>query len=225
MKLAALFSGGKDSTYAIYYALSQAWQVPIILTLKPESEESKLWHYPAIKWTKLQAEAMEIRNMEIEVKSENEIEELKKALKTIVRKEGIEGLLSGVIASDYQKNKLDKICEELNLKMIAPLWQKNPLRILREVINAGFKVIIVSVAAYGFSKEWLGSEINEDTVKKLKKLNEKYSIHPCGEGGEFETFVLDAPIFKKKIEIIKSKIIWNRYSGQYIIEEAALRRK
>jgi len=225
MKLAALHSGGKDSTYTIYYALSQAWQVPITLTLKPKSEESKLWHYPAIKWTKLQAQAMQIRNIEVKVESENETTELKRTLETLVKKEEIEGLLSGVIASDYQKNKLDKICEELNLKLITPLWQKNPIKILEEVVNAGFKVIIVSVAAHGFNPEWLGRKINRETIEKLQELNQKYGIHPCGEGGEFETFVLDAPIFQKKIEIIKSRKTWNRYSGQYIIEKATLRRK
>lgn len=225
MRLAALHSGGKDSTYTIYYALSQAWEIPVTITLKPESEESKLWHYPAIKWTKLHAEAMETRNIEVEVKSRGETEELKEKLREIVEKERINGLLSGVISSDYQKNRLDRICEELNLKLITPLWQKDPIKILEEVLRVGFKIIIVSVAAYGFNKNWLGREIDRETIKELEKLNRKYGINPCGEGGEFETFVLDAPIFKSRIEVIRSRVIWNRYSGQYIIEEAVLRGK
>ncbi|RLE47893.1 MAG: TIGR00289 family protein [Candidatus Methanomethylicota archaeon] len=220
MKFAALYSGGKDSTYAIYYALSQAWEITHLITLIPESEESAMWHYPAIKWTELQAKAMGISQLKVRVKSRSELQELREALEKLKAKEGIEGLLSGVIASDYQKRRLDSICEKIGLKLIAPLWQKDPIAILKEVVNSNFKVIVVGVAAYGFTRDWLGSTINSKRVEELKILSEKYGIHPCGEGGEFETFVCDAPFFKEKIEIADYEIKWHRYSGEYIIKKA-----
>jgi len=225
VKLAALYSGGKDSTYAIYYALSQAWEVTHLITLIPESEESAMWHYPAIKWTELQAKAMRINQLKIKVKSRNELEELRKALEKLKVEHGIDGMLSGVIASDYQKNRLDAVCDKLDLKLIAPLWQKDPIAILREVVNSKFHVLIVGVAAYGLTRDWLGSEIDQEKIEKLKILNEKYGIHPCGEGGEFETFVYDAPIFKEKIEVVDYEVRWHRYSGEFIIKKAIAKPK
>jgi len=221
LKLTALFSGGKDSIYAIYYALSQGWDVSHLITTIPiRKYESLMWHYPAINWTELQAKVMGIRQLKIEASSLNELEELKNVLRELRDQENVDGVLSGVMASDYQKNRLDFICEDLNLKLIAPLWQKDPIKILKEIINSGFKVIIVSVSAYGFTKDWLGREINEETINDLKRLYDKFKINPCGEGGEFETFVYDCPIFKERIEILDYEVKWYRYSGVFIIKKA-----
>ena len=169
MRLAALFSGGKDSTYAIYYAVNQGWEIRYLITAIPKREyESFMWHYPTIKWTKVQADAMGIKQLQVEVSSRDEMKEIVEVLSELKKKEEIEGLISGVIASDYQKNRLDMLCEDLNLKLIAPLWQKDPLMLLNEIINSNFRVIVVSASAYGFTKEWLGKELNKRTVAELK---------------------------------------------------------
>ena len=105
------------------------------------------------------------------------------------------------------------------------LWKKNPEKLLRKLIELGYEVIITSVKADGFSEEWLGRRIDESCLNDLLKLNRKYKIHLMGEGGEYETFVLDGPIFKKRLEIVKSSIIEEGLVCQLVIEEMSVKSK
>jgi len=130
--------------------------------------------------------------------------------------------VSGAISSRYQKERIDKICRELNLKSIAPLWQEDSIRLLEEIINLNFEVIIVGVYAYGFDQTWLGRKINSTTLNSLIELNKKYQISPVGEGGEYETLVLDAPFFKKRIRLLRTEKIWENHSGYLLVREAEL---
>ena len=114
---------------------------------------------------------------------------------------GIEVIVTGAIKSVYQASRVQKICDELNLECFNPLWNKDELEYLNDLINAKFKVIIIGVAAYPLDKSWLGKEINQTFVEEARKLNREYQIHLAGEGGEFETFVLDCPLFKKPLEV------------------------
>ena len=225
MKLAALFSGGKDSTFAVYYALSQAHTIKYLLTIKPKNIESRYWHYPNIEWTKLQSKALNIPRIEIKIKDQDEIIELEKILKKLKTGHEIDGLLTGVIYSDYQRERLLKISKKVGLKLIAPLWRRSAEKILEKIIQSGFKSIIVAVAAYGLDETWLGRELNMDTMKRLKEKAERYQIHICGEGGEYETFVYDAPIFKDKIKIKRYDKIWTKNSGFIRIKEVEITTK
>jgi len=223
MRLAAIFSGGKDSTYALYTAMKQGHEIKYLVTMFPEREDSWMFHHPCVELTKLQADALGIKQIIQKTKGEKEkeLEDLKLVLNKI--KNDIDGIVSGAIASNYQKNRIDKICDELKLKSFAPLWHKNPEELLREESNA-FEIIITSVSVDGFDQNWLGRKIDEKTIEDLKKLSEKHGINIAFEGGEAETFVLDSPIFKKKIEFIDTKNIWdNKTSSGYIeVKEAKL---
>jgi ABC transporter with metal-binding/Fe-S-binding domain ATP-binding protein len=224
MRLATLWSGGKDSTYATYLALKRGHKIKYLVTMFPEKEDSWMFHYPCIKLTKLQAKALGIKQIIKKTKGEKEkeVKDLKIVLEEI--KNEIDGVVSGAIASTYQKNRIDKICNELKLKTITPIWQKSPEEILRAQLNSGFKSVIVGVFAEGFDESWIGREIDENCIQDLKKLNEKYGIHMTFEGGEAESFVLDCPIFKKKIKILKSEMIWDKKtsSGYLIVKKASL---
>jgi len=166
------------------------------------------------------AEAVAIKLVKAETAGikEAEVEDLKHLLATL----DIEGVVSGAIASQYQKKRIDRICKELNLKCIAPLWQKNPLDLLKEIVKLNFETIIIGVYAYGFDQEWLGRKIDSPTIDALIELNKKYGISLVGEGGEYETLVLDAPIFKKRIKIIQKEKIWEKQSGYLLIKKAEL---
>jgi predicted ATP pyrophosphatase (TIGR00289 family) len=137
----------------------------------------------------------------------------------------VDAIVSGAVASTYQKSRIEKICEQLKLKCIAPLWHENPLNILKEILGLKFEVIITGVYAYGFSKEWLGRKIDNATFEALIELNRRYGISLVGEGGEYETLVLDAPFFKKRIEIIEAEKIWKNQSGYFLITKAKLENK
>jgi len=186
-----------------------------------------MFHVINSKWTPLQAKAMDIPILVKETKGEKEIEleDLKDLIKKAMSLYKIEGLACGAIASEYQRKRFEKLCDELNLKSYTPLWGKDPLLLLYELIKLGFKVMIVGIYAYGFKREHLGKIIDEDMIKTLKKLKERYAISPIGEGGEFETFVIDAPHYKYCIEITDYETYWALDQGELIIRNARLNPK
>ncbi|MCS7097275.1 MAG: diphthine--ammonia ligase [Candidatus Methanomethylicia archaeon] len=217
INVAALFSGGKDSTFSIYYAINQGFDVKCLITIEP-IEDSMYWHYPNIKWVNLQSKAMEIPYIKIFENYENLVEILK-----FVKKEfDVNGLLSGVIYSDFQKDFLIRVCRKVGLKLFTPLWMKDPFRLLKIIVNCGIHSIIVLVAAYGLDENWLGREINTETINDLLTKSRKYGISVCGEGGEYETFVYDAPFFKKRILLKDFEKRWFGDRGILHIKSAEL---
>ena len=220
MNVAALVTGGKDSALALYRALKQGYKVKYLVAMFPEREDSWMFHYPNVHMTELFAEAAEIpliRGRTSGIK-EKEVKDLKNLLASL----DVEGVVSGAIASHYQKTRIDKVCQQLGLESIAPLWGESPEKLLNELLELRFEVVIVGVYAMGFSQEWLGRKINEETVQELLKLREKYGISPIGEGGEYESLVLDAPYFKRKIQILETEKVWKENQGYLLVKKARL---
>lgn len=213
MKLAVLFSGGKDSVYSAYLAKKEH-ELSCLISIFSENPESYMFHTPSIEKTKKQAEVMEIPLIIQKTKGEKEeeLKDLEKAIKKAKEKYKIQGVVTGAIQSVYQSSRIKKICDELKLECFNPLWQKDEIKYLNELIKDRFKVIITGVFAYPLDKSWLGRQINVKFIEDSIELNNKYKIHPAGEGGEFETFVLDCPLFKKPLKIKDKKII---SSGEY----------
>ncbi|MBT4257819.1 diphthine--ammonia ligase [archaeon] len=208
MKCAVLFSGGKDSVYAGYVAKKEGHELSCLISIFSKNEESYMFHTPSIEKVKSQAEVMNIPLMiqETKGKKEEELEDLELAIKNAIEKYGIECIITGAIQSVYQASRIQKICDKLKIKCLNPLWQKDETEYLSELIENKFKVIITAVAAYPLDKSWLGREINEKYLDDVKVLHEKYKIHVAGEGGEFETFVLDCPLFERPLKVKDKKI-------------------
>jgi len=223
VRVAVLATGGKDSTLALYHVLQEGYEVERLAAIVPLREDSWMFHYPNIRLVDLFAETVGIPLVKAEssgVQNE-ELEDLKR----LIEKLDVEGIVSGAIASSYQKSKLDEICKKLGLKSIAPLWHRDPLEILNEMLKLKLEVIITGVYAHGFNVDWLGKKINKDAVEKLRTLNSLYGVSLVGEGGEYETLVLDAPFFKKRIKIVSAEKIWKRQSGHFLITKAKLENK
>ena len=227
MKVCVLYSGAKDSNYAIYLAKKQNYEISCLVTFISENPESYMFHTPNIKWVDLQSQTLKIPIEIFKTKGikEDEIEDMEKALSYIKKNYNIEGVVTGAVASEYQRQRVEKVCKKLGLKCINPLWKIDSEKYLNELVESGFKVKIVGVFAEGLTKEWLGKDITADTIKELKELNKKYKIHLIGEGGEYETFVYDSPLFKRKIDIIESEKIWEGNSGVLNIKKAELSEK
>jgi len=223
MRVAVLVTGGKDSTLALFRALKKGYEVKNLVAMLPQREDSWMFHFPNIHLVDLFAEAVGIPLVKAETSGikERELEDLKNLLSTL----DVEGVVSGAISSQYQKKRIDKICRELNLKSIAPMWHEDPIKMLKEMIDLGLEVVIVGVYAYGFDINWLGRKIDLEALNDLVELNKKYGISPVGDGGEYETLVLDAPIFKKKIQLLQTKKIWENQSGHLLVEKAELTNK
>ena len=223
MRVAVLATGGKDSALALQKVLNKGYEIACLVSMIPLREDSWMFHYPNIRLVDLFAEAVEIPLVKAETSGtkEKEIEDLKH----LIEKLDVDGIVSGAIASHYQKTRIDMICKQLRLRSIAPLWHNSPLEILKEILDLEFDVIITGVYAYGFSKDWLGRRIDADTVDALLKLNKQYGVSLVGEGGEYETLVLDALFFKKRIRVIEAEKIWKNETGYFLITKAELEDK
>ena len=226
MKLAALFSGGKDSTYAIYLAKKLGHSVDVLLTLYPYSSESHLLHYPNIEFTQLQAESMKTPQLIEEIHSddsENESKKLNNLISLAKEKYSIYGIVHGGILSEYQKDNFSLICEKNQLKIISPLWNKEPESYMKELLNENFEYIISTVSSAGLNDSWLGRIIDKNGLDELQKLQKKFRFNLNFEGGEAETFVTNCPLFEKRLLIQDSTTEWDGYRGRFEILEAKLK--
>ncbi len=214
LRVGVLFSGGKDSSYAALLA-SQKDTLTCLVTLKPRRDDSYMFHFPNLRWTFLQAESMGLPQVTLETEGEKEVEldDLRTALEAAKEEYFIEGVYTGALASIYQKSRVERICGELDLKSISPLWGVDSEVHLRNLIRDGFSVMVTSVAAMGLDESWLGRKLDEQMVRELVELQRKYGLHAGLEGGEGETFVLDCPLFEKKVEVLSSERHWNGMNG------------
>jgi len=203
MKLGLLFSGGKDSVYAGFLAKKSGHELTCLISILSDNKESYMFHTPSISKTKKQAEVMKVPIIIQETKGEKEIElkDLENAIKLAIKRYKIQGIVTGAIQSVYQSSRIQKICNKLKIECFNPLWQVNEIEYLNDLIKNKFKIIITGVFAYPFDKSWLGKEINKKFIEGIKELNKKYKISMIGEGGEFETFVVDCPLFSKELKI------------------------
>jgi len=223
MRVAALFSGGKDSVFAVYIAQQYGWDVLPLVTIHSEKQDSWMFHSINIHLTELLAQAIDIPLVKKSTKGEKEKELVD--LKNLLQDLDIDGVISGAIASEYQRTRIEKICDEIGIKSFNPLWHKNQELLLRDQVKAGFHIIIVGVFAAGFDETWLGKTIDEQTIDALVPLHEKYKINIAGEGGEFETLVLSGPLFFQKIVIDESVKEWNRDNGIFQVKSAHLEKR
>ncbi len=203
MKAGVLFSGGKDSCYSAYLAKKQGYELACLISVFSENKESYMFHTPSIEKTKQQAQVMDIPLLIQKTKGEKEkeLEDLEKAIKLSKEKYEVDTIVTGALHSVYQALRIQKICDKLGLKCFNPLWHKDEVKYLEELIENNFKVVIVGVFAYPLGQSWLGKIIDKDFIDKVQILKEKYKIHPAGEGGEFETFVVNCPLFKEELKV------------------------
>ena len=225
MKVAAIFSGGKDSCYAIYKAKNLGHTIEVLITVIPKSDESHLLHSHNILKTKLQSESMNIPHIVGHSSSTNTDDEVL-VLHNLIDKAKtdfkIDGVVHGGILSEFQKSKFKSICNDLGLELISPLWHKNPSSYMKKLLDDNFKFIICSVTADGLDQKWLGKEITYDDLTVLDDLSKKFHFNLNFEGGEAETFVINCPMFKNPLEIIEYKKIWDGYRGRFEIVEVRL---
>lgn len=210
MKAIALLSGGKDSFLAAQIALEQGYEIEAALTVIPE-EFSMMFHYPNAAKAELVAELLDLPWFTTcESKFTTTIEKY--------AEKGVEAVISGAIASEYQKTRIERICTRLGIESYTPLWKKEEKILLDELMLRGIRAMVVSVSAEGFDDRDLGRIINENYIAELENKNLRYGINLTGEGGEYETFVLGCR-GGKELEVRKSKKVWEGSHGYFVIEE------
>ena len=227
-KAIALYTGGKDSHYAIVKALQHGVKVEALVTAVPRSIESWMFHAINIEFVKLHAQAMNmpIYMFNVSAVKEREVKELLTYLKHEVlhRYSDVDFIISGATASQYQKERVDRIAEELGLKHFAPLWRHDPMELLSEETSC-MSFIIVAVQAMGLSLHWLGRVLTHSNLRFFIEVCRKFNVNPVGEGGEIETFVISSPLFHGHfIKIHSSVMKWypEMCYGYYIIRKASI---
>jgi asparagine synthase (glutamine-hydrolysing) len=239
IKLGCLFSSGKDSTFALWLMQKAGYPIGCLITIKSRNPASYMFHTPAVELVELQAEAIGVPlvMMETEGEKETELEDLRAALREAKARYGIEGVITGALWSTYQKERIERIAREERLMVFAPLWHMNQETELR-LILANFEVIFTSISAYGLDKSWLGRKITPEDVDRLVDLDRRLVRHRgqpvrrsgglniAGEGGEFESLVLDGPLFKKKLVLVESEIFEeDANTARLVVHEAKLEEK
>ena len=198
------WSGGKDSCLACYKALRQGYQVKYLLNFISKEYNRCCFHGIEAELLNLQTRLIGIPLVQKEVSPD--MQEYEKEFKQAVSElkvKGIGGMVFGDVYLEEHRTWVERVSKDLEIQPIQPLWGTSPDKIVQDFINLGFKAIVVSCKAETLGKEFIGRYVDGDLLKELKKRQ----ICPCGENGEFHTFVIDGPIFKKKIEITKSQTI------------------
>ncbi len=224
MNCAALFSGGKDSVLALHRALQTGHSIECLVTIRSLAKDSYMYHLPNIALTELSAKAMNLPLVigETSEGKEKELGVLREILSDLKKSAGIKGVVSGAIASNYQKKRVDSIASGLGLKSIAPLWHRDEEKLLEEMLAEKMEIIIVGVYAAGLDERWLGRKLDGAALGDLAALREKFGLSLAGEGGELETLVVNAPLFNKRIGIEKAEKEWDGARGELRVKKATL---
>ncbi len=220
MRLASLYSGGKDSTFSLYIMEQMGHEVPYLVNIVPEDRASWIFHTPNLSVVPLMAEAMgkELVSAPSSGTEEGDMEGLRKALEGL----DVEGVITGAVWSDYQWDRMNLVCHDLGIKVFSPLWRKDQDLVMDAFLQSGIKAIIVGCYAEGLGKEWLGRVIDEDAVRDLKELRREHGISIMGEGGEYESMTLWSPMHSAPLEIVSSEIEWKRDNGCLEVKSARL---
>ena len=223
MRLAALYSGGKDSTFALYLAEQMGNEILALVNIRPSDKGSWIFHTPNLDSVPYMAEAMGLPlvTAESDGTEEGDMKALRKALEGL----DVDGVVVGALWSDYQWDRMNRVLGDLDMVMVAPLWRKDQDMVYDEMVSAGVEAIIVGVFAEGLGEEWLGRRLDMDAKKELVKLRERYGISIMGEGGEYESMTLDSPVHLKRLVVKEAKKEMTRNSGTYDVTSLSLEDK
>ena len=220
MRLACLYSGGKDSTYSAYLMEQQGHRVCTLVNIVPSDPYSWVFHTLNLEAVPLMAQAMgkKLVSVPSDGTETGDLAALGQGLKGL----NVEGVVVGAIASDYQWDRINGVCESLGLRLFAPMWRKDQLTLLNDMVEAGVKAIIVGVFAEGLDQKWLGRTIDHDCLEDLVKVAEKHGINVSGEGGEYETMALDSPMHAQPIRIASTETVVERDTARLLVKNARL---
>lgn len=223
MRLASLYSGGKDSTFSLYLAEQMGHDVPYLVNVVPEDAASWIFHTPNLSLVPLMAESMgkELVTAGSTGTEEGDMDGLRLALRGL----DVEGVVSGAIWSDYQWDRMNVVCGELGLKLIAPLWRKDQDMLMDQFLDSGIRAVIAGCYAEGLGEEWLDREIDAEAVEELKAVRARTGISIMGEGGEYESLTLDSPMHSRPLEILEAEREWSRQGGTLRVLKARLQER
>jgi len=196
------WSGGKDSCLACYLALGQGHKISHLVNFISKEFNRVSFHGTEARLIQLQSQSIGIPLLQKETTRNGYEQEFKEAVRSLLPN-GIKGMVFGDIFLDEHREWVERVCGDLGIEAVEPLWNKKTEEVLTDFIDAGFEAIIVSASAELIDKEWVGQRVGRDFMDNLKAKH----IDVCGENGEYHTLVVDGPLFKRRIEIIETRTI------------------
>ena len=199
MRIAVLSSGGKDSSAAWWWAMCRGWEIVAVVTVDIQDGDSHMFQVPSTNWVERQALLANVPwvNVPASGSVEDEIEALEQALSNLE----IDGIVSGALRSDFQKQRLECMSQRLDIHSFSPLWHQTPIEHLKGMVEAGFQIMLTSVSCEGLDHTWLGHVLTESSLLELHALSKQHRFNVDGEGGEYETFVLGGPIWSRALRV------------------------
>jgi ABC transporter with metal-binding/Fe-S-binding domain ATP-binding protein len=229
----SLFSGGKDSSWALSCALEEGLHVERLLTVHPGAD-SYMYHVPETGLARLAAESVGIDLVEVDAddvapagavdagaQGDAELEPLEAALAELAADLDLAGVTAGAVESEFQTSRIRAMCDRLGVELFAPLWGEDPASLARAMLDAGFEITVVQVAAAGLDESWLGRTLDVAALAELEELHDRYGVHVLGEGGEFETFVTDGPHMSRPV-LLEYETEWDGTRGRLRVTDARL---
>lgn len=213
MKVAVLYSGGKDSTAALKKVMDRGMEVSSLIAVKPTRTDAYLWHYATVELTKLSAEALEVPLVYIKCEKVGPEEEAKELVHALKGLDADALVIGGVGLQKTQIRAIYSVAKSFGKELILPYEGYTSEEMIKEEIRLGLNMVITSVAANGLDENWLGRRLDHRTIEDLKKISLTYGFDILGEGGHYDTFVLDAPFFKRSIKILDSEKVWDKRLG------------
>jgi uncharacterized protein (TIGR00290 family) len=222
MRVCCLFSGGKDSAYALHRMLLSGFDVPVLLTIRPSDRDSTLYHSPGIEISHLYEGLTGIRTEIVDAPIKGEGDHLSEVIKDLKEKYDLEAVCSGALLSDHQRMRFSRSAMDAGLISYTPLWRKDGIRYMNELLEHGFSYMLISFSSEGFSPRFLGVPVGEKMLSDLLEISGKWGSHPAFEGGEAETLILSAPLFPKKLKVNGRVHVETEYNARFEIKEAEL---
>ena len=216
MRVSCLVSGGKDSIYALWCALHQ-YEVVSIINIESDKSESLLFHIPNAKYVSLIAEMFSLPLISIKIKSDDLNEEMKQLISAI-RKSRAEAIVTGGIRSEFQRYHFNRAALLANVKCFNPLWRLSSELIIKDLISNNFDIILISVSSMGLDQNFLGKKLTPRLINKIRDASYGSDLAITGEGGEYESFVLDAPFFPSRIVLQETQIHWDEFREEGYLE-------
>ncbi len=223
MKVAVMYSGGKDSNYAVEYAVRKGWQIEYLLSVKPTRTDCYLFHFATVEHTPIQAEALGLKHILARCSVADPVQEAM-IVKEVVEKNRVDAvLLGGTGLQQTQIKSIQNALLPLGIEVFAAHSGEDHDAVVKTLINKGYDIRITQIATEGLSEKWLGKQIDRESFTELQKLSQQFGFHIGGEGGYYDTFVCDSPIFKKRIIIEDAEnFMEGRYSGHLIAKSLRL---
>lgn len=220
MRLAALYSGGKDSTLAMYTAVQMGHEVPYIVTIRPADSASWVFHTPNLSVVPLMAEAMHVQQVtaDSDGTEAGDLDALRRALSGL----DVDGVVTGALWSDYQWDRINMVCGGLDLMVLSPLWRKDQDLVYDLMCASGIEAVIVGVYAEGLDGSWLGRQLDMDTKTDLLALQDRFGLSIMGEGGEYESMTVDSPMNHKRLVVESEERSVGRYTGALNVTRVTL---